>query len=65
KCSVRQLPPGLPADTPIEVRFRYADNGRLTVSVSCAGKELNHEIQRDNALTQEQLDSWRQYISGR
>lgn len=65
KCSVRQLPPNLPADTPIEVRFRYADNGRLTVMVSCAGKALSHEIQRDNSLTQEQLASWRQYISGR
>lgn len=65
KCSVRQLPPNLPADTPIEVRFRYADNGRLTVVVSCAGKELSHEIQRDNSLTHEQLASWRQYISGR
>ncbi len=65
KCSVRQLPPNLPTQTPIEVRFRYADNGRLTVIVNCAGKELSHEIQRDNSLTQEQLDSWRQYISGR
>ncbi|MBI2481022.1 MAG: Hsp70 family protein [Planctomycetia bacterium] len=65
KCSVRELPPNLPSNTPIEVRFRYADNGRLTVIVSCAGKELCHEIQRDNSLTQEQLASWRQYISGR
>lgn len=65
KCSVRALPPNLPADTPIEVRFDYADNGRLTVKVSCAGKELSHEIQRDNSLTAEQLASWRQYISGR
>ncbi len=64
KCSVRQLPPNLPAETPIEVRFRYAANGRLTVMVSCAGQELCHEIQRDNSLTQEQLDSWRQYITG-
>ena len=29
KCVVRDLPPNLPADTPIEVQFRYADNGRL------------------------------------
>jgi molecular chaperone DnaK len=65
KCSVRELPPNLSANTPIEVRFHYADNGRLTVTVSCAGKELSHEIQRDNSLTQEQLASWRQYISGR
>ncbi|MBC8357252.1 MAG: Hsp70 family protein [Planctomycetes bacterium] len=65
KCSVQALPPNLPAQTPIEVGFRYADNGRLTVLVSCAGKELCHEIQRENSLTREQLGSWRQYISGR
>jgi molecular chaperone DnaK len=64
KCSVRELPPNLAAHTPIDVRFHYEENGRLTVKVSCAGKELQHEIQRENSLTQEQLDSWRQYIAG-
>jgi len=66
KCSVRDLPPDLPAQTPIEVRFRYEENGRLTVSVQVegTGKNLQHEITRENSLTQEQLDSWRQYVSG-
>jgi molecular chaperone DnaK len=64
KCSVRALPNNLPQQTPVEVVFRYAENGRLTVVVSVAGKQLRHEIQRENSLTQEQLDSWRQYISG-
>jgi hypothetical protein len=32
--------------------------------VECAGQELQHEITRDNSITQEQLDSWRHYISG-
>jgi hypothetical protein len=36
----------------------------LTVLVSCAGQELRHEIQRENSLTAEQLDSWRQFVSG-
>lgn len=64
KCTVRSLPENLPAQTPVEVVFQYADNGRLTVVVSVAGKQLRHEIQRENSLTQEQLDSWRQYICG-
>jgi len=64
KCSVRQLPPNLPLQTPINVTFRYAENGRLTVTVHVAGKRVAHEFQRENSLTQAQLDSWRQYISG-
>lgn len=64
KCTVRPLPPKLAPQTPIEVAFRYAENGRLTVLVSVAGQHVRHEIQRENSLTAEQLDSWRQYISG-
>jgi molecular chaperone DnaK len=66
KCSARNLPADLPAQTPIEVRFRYEENGRLTVAVQVegTGKPLTHEIMRENSLTQEQLDSWRQYICG-
>lgn len=65
KCSVRDLPENLPAQTPIEVRFQYAENGRLTVSVRVEGtdKVLRHELQRDNSMSLEQLDSWRQYIT--
>ena len=48
------------------MRFRYEDNGRLTVLVNVGGtdRELRHEITRENTLTQEQLDAWRQYITG-
>lgn len=66
KCSVRHLPADLPAQTPIEVCFRYEENGRLTVTVTVAGtdKKLMHEITRENSLTAEQLNSWRKYICG-
>lgn len=64
KCSVKALPPKIPAQTPVEVLFRYAENGRLTVTVSVAGQQVRHEIQRENSLSREQLDSWRQYICG-
>jgi molecular chaperone DnaK len=66
KCSVRDLPANLPAQTPIEVRFRYEDNGRLTVMVSVEGaaKQRQHELSRENTLSHEQLDAWRQYVTG-
>jgi molecular chaperone DnaK len=66
KCSVRDLPADLPSQTPIEVRFRYEENGRLTVTVQVekTNNQLQHEITRENTLTQEQLDLWRKYISG-
>lgn len=66
KCSVRDLPENLPAKTAIDVRFRYEENGRLRVMVKVEGtdNQLKHDIQRENSLTQEQLDSWRNYIAG-
>ena len=66
KCTVRNLPAGLPAGTPIEVRFQYHENGRLGVKVSVAGLAENvaHEICRDNNLPPEERDHWRSRISG-
>ncbi len=66
KCVVRDLPANLPAQTPIEVRFAYGENGRLQVQVRVAGSQttLSHEIARENSLTLEQLEIWRKYIQG-
>jgi molecular chaperone DnaK len=64
ECCVRALPERLPAETPIEVAFRYEENGRLTVQVRVAGKRVQHEFARDNSLSQEQLDQWREHITG-
>ena len=66
RCSVRDLPPDLPAGTAIEVRFSYEENGRLGVDVKVENtdKQLQHEIMRENSLTADQLVSWRQYICG-
>jgi molecular chaperone DnaK len=66
KCTVRDLPPNLPAQTPIDVRFNYQENGRLVVhvAVSNTDKELKHELTRENSLTPEQLDAWRQFVTG-
>jgi molecular chaperone DnaK len=66
RCTVRDLPPNLPAQTPIEVRFHYEENGRLEVKVNVmeANKWIRHEITRENSLTREQLDTWRRFVSG-
>jgi hypothetical protein len=36
----------------------------VTVQVEKSNNHLQHEITRENTLTQDQLDSWRKYISG-
>ena len=66
RCSIRSLPDELAARTPVEVCFRYLENGRLTVYVAIEGieKRVKHELLRENSLSQEALDSWRKYISG-
>jgi molecular chaperone DnaK len=63
RCVVRSLPPDLPAQTPIEVVFVYAENGRLKVSVHVAGTSIKHELARDNSMNQEQRDEWRVHVS--
>ena len=63
KCVVRDLPDDLAAHTPIEVRFRYLENGRLTIVVSVGDREMSHEMNRENSLSEEELKSWRQYIA--
>jgi hypothetical protein len=58
--AVRNLPPNLPARSPVEVQFQYGADGRLNVRVKVAGtgSELAHEIQRDVGLSQADLDCW-------
>ncbi|HEY6563140.1 MAG TPA: Hsp70 family protein, partial [Pirellulaceae bacterium] len=62
---VRDLPTDLPAQSPIEVVFRYESNGRLAIDVRALGTDaaLSHEIIRENTLTQAQLDAWRMHIA--
>ncbi len=65
ECIVSPLPSELPAKTPIEVRFRYEEDGRLTVHVRIDGIDVTHEMQltRVNSLAPADLDAWRIYVS--
>ncbi len=64
--SVPHLPPRLPAQTPIDVLFRYEQDGRLRVRVSIpdADTQVDSEFRRENSLPKEHLDGWRLHISG-
>jgi molecular chaperone DnaK len=66
RCPVRHLPPDLPAQYPVEVRFHYEPNGRLKVRVTVPNtdRQMATEIVRENSLSKEHLDGWRQYICG-
>ncbi|MGE0608065.1 MAG: Hsp70 family protein [Pirellulales bacterium] len=67
KCVIRDLPKDLPAKSAVNVRFEYGADGRLTVSVKVEGteKRVTQEIQRENSLSREQLDHWRDRIAKR
>ncbi len=66
RCTIKKLPPDLPAGSPVEVQFHYAPNGRLKVRVRVpdASSEIETEFTRENSLSKEHLDGWRRYISG-
>ena len=64
KCSVADLPPNLAAQSPVAVLFHYETNGRLKVRVTVPGtdRQVETEIVRENSLSKEHLDGWRQYV---
>ena len=64
KCTVTDLPRDLPPQSPIDVLFHYEPNGRLKVRVTVPNtdRQVETEIVRENSLSKEHLDGWRQYI---
>jgi molecular chaperone DnaK len=66
RCTVADLPPGLPAKSPVDVIFQYQSDGRLKVRVPVpkTDRQFETEIIRENGLSKEDMDAWRQFISG-
>ena len=64
ECVVRDLPPGLPQGTPVEVEYSYAANGRIAVSarVPAVRHSAHVEIKRDGAGPLENLEVWRKKL---
>jgi molecular chaperone DnaK len=64
KCVLRDLPAGLPAGTPVEVDFTYAENGRLQVRACLPdlNKEAVLTIERESGLSDVSLHQWDQKL---
>lgn len=60
KCTVQDLPPNLPAGTPVDVAFTYSDDGRLTVKarLPTLGKSAVLVIERASGLSDQQVKQW-------
>jgi len=67
RLTVADLPPGLPAKSPVDVVFFYQADGRLKVRVRVphSDRQTETEIVRENGLSKEHMDAWRQFISGK
>ncbi len=64
-CVIRDLPPRLPAGSPVEVGYSYGENGRLQVTASLVGHEarVTTEFVRDNSLSDDDLLLWAECLS--
>ena len=64
-CVIRNLPPNLPAGWPVEVRYSYEENGRLTVNARLVGHEakVTTEFLRNNSLADDDLMLWAECLS--
>ncbi|NUQ65624.1 MAG: Hsp70 family protein [Pirellulales bacterium] len=67
ECVVRDLPPGLPAGATVEVEYRYAANGRISVvaRVPAVRYSARVEIERAQAPDLDDLDTWRARLLGK
>ncbi len=65
RTSIRQLPPGLPAQWPIDITYEYATNGRLSIRGRVEGtdRQVEMELEREGMLTGEQLGRWKQVVA--
>ena len=65
KCLISNLPPKLPAKTPVVVQFYYAANGRLSVKASLPdmGIESSVSVERASGMSEEMLQYWEQRLA--
>jgi molecular chaperone DnaK len=63
-CTIRDLPPGLPAGWPIKVSYTYESNGRLHVTAKVKGHKasVTTDFERENSLPDEDLELWAGYV---
>ena len=59
RCILASLPDDLREGCPIEVKFTYRQNGRLSLKVMIDGNKWSQKLQRYTGLTNRQLLSWK------
>jgi molecular chaperone DnaK (HSP70) len=61
ECVVRDLPPGLPKNTAVEVEYAYGADGRISVSARVPSIRYSRrvEIQRNAGRDLNDLNAWR------
>src|SRR5262249_18078640 len=65
QCIVKDLPPNLPKNTPIEVTFAYAENGRLDVraNMPTIGKAAALTTERATGMPEDATPAWTRIVS--
>jgi molecular chaperone DnaK len=60
RCLVSELPPDLPGNTPVDVTFRYAENGRLDVRavLPSVQKGATLTIERATGMPSDRVAAW-------
>jgi len=64
KAAIRNLPPGLPEGTEVDVCYRFAANGCFSVDARLPGrgKEAKIELERVQGLSDNRVQRWKQLI---
>ena len=59
RCVIHDLPPNLPAGTPVDVLFRYDTNGLINVKASTCGQQARLRIDRASGLSSKERTKMR------
>ena len=63
-CTATNLPPNLPAGTPVQVCYAYGEDGQLEVTAQVlGGKEIKTIFQRENNMDGDSIQLWSEYLS--
>ena len=64
RAAIKNLPPGYPAGTKINVLYRFDANGQLSVraKIEDAGAEARIELERLRGLDDQRVNQWKQVI---
>jgi molecular chaperone DnaK len=65
RCVIRDLPPGLPQGSVVEVQFDYAANGRLAVTAALPSQNRTATlvIERASGMTDDDLNAWTEHLA--